>query len=1267
MSAAKLGAALLALLAIAGSARAETVDCTPISVLPAVITVQDVYCLTADVNMAAASGNAIDVQTNNVVIDLNGFTLGGLGGAGTTAVGIHALDRVNVTIKNGTVRGFLKGIYFETSGASQGNVVDSIRADQNTLVGIQVDGTGNEVRDSQIARTGGTTTLGANADAIGILATGAGPRLIDNDVIDTTKQGTGFAVGIRFQSATVGGLADTNRITNADKGIEFVAGASGKCRGNLIAVVNSPLIGCTDSGNPQPPVLTAGATINFTEGNPATVIDNTITVTDSDSINLVGATAQITGNCTNPEDVLSFTNQNGISGSYNAGNCLLTLSGSASLANYQTALRSVRYSNPSTNPNPASRTVTWIGDDGQAASVPVTSTITITAINNPPTAFGYTNLPAQAGIPITYPAGKLGGTDPDGTSVTISTTPDSLCPGCLLTINGDGSFVFTPPPLSAGTTVAFTYHVTDSGSPPPGVNSPPATVSFTVAGPSIFFVKQAATGAGNCTLTNECLLATALANIAAATNTRLFIGDAGTYSTSVTLNSNGWLIGQGVTGTTFDALFAIALPAQGTLAARPSLNLPAPTISIASAATNAVNLNGVGTTNTLRGVNLVTGSATTKAISGTGFGTLTTSDVVVSGSGPALDLATGTLSGSFTSISSSGGANGIKLAAIGGNATLGNGALSGATANTFDVTGGTGSLSYNGTIASGNAHSVSVANKTGGTVTFNGAITDNDTGVSLTSNTGATITFTGGLTLSTGSSPAFTATGGGTVNVTGSGNTAVTTTGTALNVTNTNIGASGLTFRSVSSTGAANGIVLNSTGASGGLTVSGNGGTCSSAATCTGGTIQNAAIGVSLNNTQNVAIDRMLIQTTTDSGINGTLVTNFSFTNGKIDSAGNASFDSAIAFNGTNSGLGNNIAGTLTVTGNTITNSFYSGLDIQSDNGDVTNAVVSNNTITGTTQGSGINFVGTNNASTVFKVENATVNQNNVSNTGGTGIQFSISGSNASGPGAVAGVPGDPTKLISITNNSVTVKPTATQAITVANTGGNPASRAKTNFLIQCNGRNTGGCTAPVATPLGSSDLGTVILVGNNGYADMVGTVNNNAIVATHTPNLGGGNGIAGGNGVAGAGNAWTPDLTLTVTNNTISGTDGNGILLVGRGTSGFADMKIASNAVGAPVNAGGTAREGIRIDAGNAASADDGVCVTISGNTSAGSNGAGGIGIRKQGSVQGTNDFGITGLAPSPATGVQAATFVSSQNPAGGGVDAINGSNFQSCNTAPP
>ncbi len=159
------------------------------------------------------------------------------------------------------------------------------------------------------------------------------------------------------------------------------------------------------------------------------------------------------------------------------------------------------------------------------------------------------------------------------------------------------------------------------------------------------------------------------------------------------------------------------------------------------------------------------------------------------------------------------------------------------------------------------------------------------------------------------------------------------------------------------------------------------------------------------------------------------MVTNFSFTNGKIDSAGNASFDSAIAFNGTNSGLGNNIAGTLTVTGNTITNSFYSGLDIQSDNGRCDQRRGLEQHHHGHHQGSGINFVGTNNDSTVFKVENATFDQNNRVEHWRHRIQFSISGSNASGPGAVAGIPETSTMLISITNNSITVKATATQAI----------------------------------------------------------------------------------------------------------------------------------------------------------------------------------------------------------------------------------------------
>ncbi len=251
MHTAKLAASLLVLLAFvlgAAPARAETVNCTAITALPAVITVQGVYCFTGDLATAITSGIAIDIQTNNVVLDLNGFKLGGLAaGPGTTANGIHALNRQNITIKNGTIRGFLEGIVIIDTGASQGHVVEDIRADQNTHTGFDVHGSGNIVRNNQVVATGGSTAFGVNASATGIRVFGAGPRVLNNDVITTVKQGTGIARGIFLDSVT-GGLLVNNRITVADKGIDF-AGSDGKYRDNVTFDVTTPFSGGTNIGN----------------------------------------------------------------------------------------------------------------------------------------------------------------------------------------------------------------------------------------------------------------------------------------------------------------------------------------------------------------------------------------------------------------------------------------------------------------------------------------------------------------------------------------------------------------------------------------------------------------------------------------------------------------------------------------------------------------------------------------------------------------------------------------------------------------------------------------------------------------------------------------------------------------------------------------------------------------------------------------------------------------------------------------------------------
>ena len=114
----------------------------------------------------------------------------------------------------------------------------------------------------------------------------------------------------------------------------------------------------------------------------------------------------------------------------------------------------------------------------------------------------------------------------------------------------------------------------------------------------------------------------------------------------------------------------------------------------------------------------------------------------------------------------------------------------------------------------------------------------------------------------------------------------------------------------------------------------------------------------------------------------------------------------------------------------------------------------------------------------------------------------------------------------------------------------------------------------------------------------------------------------------------------MTITNNTVSQTDGNGILVTARDATGRA--KIQNNTVAAPLSGN---RNGIRVDAGNGISVNDSVCLNISGNTTAGVNlSPEGIGLRKQ--VAGTNNMAFNTFATSPATQAQTVAFVGGLNP---------------------
>ncbi|MCP3415870.1 MULTISPECIES: cadherin domain-containing protein [Bradyrhizobium] len=199
-----------------------------------------------------------------------------------------------------------------------------------------------------------------------------GPAVTYSLVGDTS--GGGFTIDATTGKITV---ADPSKINIADPSYDVTVDASD---GTLHSQQTFTIAVVVD----QAPVVTAGHTLNYTENQAATVIDSAITVTDGDDANLVSATVQITGNYASGQDVLGFTNQNGITGSFNAATGTLTLTGSSSVANYQAALASVTYINSSDNPSGLARTVTITTNDGTLDSSPVTDTINVTPVNDPP-------------------------------------------------------------------------------------------------------------------------------------------------------------------------------------------------------------------------------------------------------------------------------------------------------------------------------------------------------------------------------------------------------------------------------------------------------------------------------------------------------------------------------------------------------------------------------------------------------------------------------------------------------------------------------------------------------------------------------------------------------------------------------------------------------------------------------------------------------------------------------------------------------------------
>ena len=147
----------------------------------------------------------------------------------------------------------------------------------------------------------------------------------------------------------------------------------------------------TDAANDSSIVTPSATTRTYIENATPLLINDDLVLTDVDSSLLVGATVTISNGYTTG-DLLDFTTANGITGSFDTNTHTLTLTGTATVAHYQTALRSVTYFSSSDHPTvtSATRTISWQVNDGTTAGVTdlcdiATSTISITAVNEAPT------------------------------------------------------------------------------------------------------------------------------------------------------------------------------------------------------------------------------------------------------------------------------------------------------------------------------------------------------------------------------------------------------------------------------------------------------------------------------------------------------------------------------------------------------------------------------------------------------------------------------------------------------------------------------------------------------------------------------------------------------------------------------------------------------------------------------------------------------------------------------------------------------------------
>ncbi|MDJ0648045.1 MAG: DUF4347 domain-containing protein, partial [Xenococcaceae cyanobacterium MO_188.B19] len=237
---------------------------------------------------------------------------------------------------------------------------------------------GTEDIEVTLTATNGTITLSDPSSVT--FSTGDGTA--DTTMTFTGDIGTINAVLNGMSFTPSGTSAGSIEITSNDQGNTGTGGAKSDTDSVAINVNIPPTLDLDGSatGDNYQTIFTAGG-----GGVPIGDVGD-VAITDTDDTNIESATITLTarpdGN-SNESLAVNGTLPTGINASsYDSATGVLTLTGSATLADYQTAIAQIEYNNLS-GANTSDRTVNVIVNDGNANSNLATSTISIT-VNNPP-------------------------------------------------------------------------------------------------------------------------------------------------------------------------------------------------------------------------------------------------------------------------------------------------------------------------------------------------------------------------------------------------------------------------------------------------------------------------------------------------------------------------------------------------------------------------------------------------------------------------------------------------------------------------------------------------------------------------------------------------------------------------------------------------------------------------------------------------------------------------------------------------------------------